>query len=219
MWGAIIGGALSAAGGLLSGVLNRNARRQDFKDSERLSWEQWNATNAYNHPVAQMSRLREAGLNPNLVYGHMPMSPEPSFVRSQPPEQLDFGFDKLAEAVREQEAFDLNKESTLHAMALQEANLELAKENSLRNEREMDMRNSLLPFQQAEIASRIALNKAHENAVKDPRFRGVNDILGDLYSGVRNQGRETANIWRQIYNHPVVNRVSRRVRNFFNWNR
>lgn len=29
----------------------------------------WNMQNAYNAPAAQMQRLREAGLNPNLVYG------------------------------------------------------------------------------------------------------------------------------------------------------
>lgn len=31
--------------------------------------EMWNLQNAYNSPTAQMSRLRQAGLNPNLVYG------------------------------------------------------------------------------------------------------------------------------------------------------
>lgn len=33
------------------------------------SWAHWNAMNAYNHPAEQMKRLREAGLNPMLVYG------------------------------------------------------------------------------------------------------------------------------------------------------
>lgn len=31
--------------------------------------EQWQRENAYNHPKQQMERLRQAGLNPNLVYG------------------------------------------------------------------------------------------------------------------------------------------------------
>ena len=30
---------------------------------------QWHRENAYNSPTAQMERLRQAGLNPNLVYG------------------------------------------------------------------------------------------------------------------------------------------------------
>lgn len=41
-----------------------SARKQDD-----YSWSHWNAMNAYNHPVEQMKRLREAGLNPLLVYG------------------------------------------------------------------------------------------------------------------------------------------------------
>lgn len=31
--------------------------------------EDWARTNQYNHPLEQMNRLRQAGLNPNLVYG------------------------------------------------------------------------------------------------------------------------------------------------------
>lgn len=31
--------------------------------------ENWDMQNAYNHPSAQMKRLEESGLNPNLVYG------------------------------------------------------------------------------------------------------------------------------------------------------
>ncbi|QCQ85144.1 DNA pilot protein [Blackfly microvirus SF02] len=32
--------------------------------------EMWNRSNAYNAPTAQMQRLQDAGLNPNLVYGN-----------------------------------------------------------------------------------------------------------------------------------------------------
>ncbi|MDR1941429.1 MAG: hypothetical protein LBQ47_03810 [Endomicrobium sp.] len=34
------------------------------------SIEAWNRTNEYNSPSAVMQRLKDAGLNPNLVYGH-----------------------------------------------------------------------------------------------------------------------------------------------------
>lgn len=37
-------------------------QRQDAKSD-------WEMQNEYNHPSSQMARLREAGLNPNLVYG------------------------------------------------------------------------------------------------------------------------------------------------------
>lgn len=35
----------------------------------------WHKMNAYNSPMAQMERFKEAGLNPNLIYGNMSSSP------------------------------------------------------------------------------------------------------------------------------------------------
>lgn len=35
----------------------------------------WNRQNEYNSPSAQMTRFKEAGLNPNLIYGQMSQSP------------------------------------------------------------------------------------------------------------------------------------------------
>lgn len=42
----------------------------------------WNMQNAYNAPSAQMERLKAAGLNPNLVYGHGADAQSTSPVRS-----------------------------------------------------------------------------------------------------------------------------------------
>lgn len=45
---------------------------QNIKGAEYAhdqSLQDWNRQNAYNHPQAQMERLKSAGLNPNLIYG------------------------------------------------------------------------------------------------------------------------------------------------------
>lgn len=42
-------------------------REQD--SANRAAMTSWTMANDYNHPVAQMERLKAAGLNPNLVYG------------------------------------------------------------------------------------------------------------------------------------------------------
>lgn len=82
-----LGFAAASAGGdllnnLLSGISNRrqNKRMVDF----------WNMNNQYNHPSAQMERLREAGLNPNMIYGTGTQaaglsSAPPKAVPAQPP--------------------------------------------------------------------------------------------------------------------------------------
>lgn len=53
----------------------RQAKKQNQANRELAEYqyskdvEMWNLNNAYNSPKAQMERLKQAGLNPNLVYG------------------------------------------------------------------------------------------------------------------------------------------------------
>lgn len=82
--GAVTAGAAGitqATGGLLSGKKNRkaaareNQKQRDFAQQQAdqayaYDLEQWHRNNAYNDPSAQMTRLQNAGLNPNLVYGN-----------------------------------------------------------------------------------------------------------------------------------------------------
>ena len=81
--GAIIGGLGSLAGSMIGANAQRRANIQNMQlakyqnnwqtaENEKAyarSVEMWNMQNQYNSPTAQMSRLRQAGLNPNLVYG------------------------------------------------------------------------------------------------------------------------------------------------------
>lgn len=71
---------IAAAAGLLGGIVNNvgaNSRQKKQNEANRelaeYQWnknlEMWNMQNEYNNPANQMSRLREAGLNPNMVYG------------------------------------------------------------------------------------------------------------------------------------------------------
>lgn len=70
-------GVLSALGGdILSAGLNlysqHQAQRYNSKEADKArayNTMMWEKQNAYNHPMEQMRRLREAGLNPNLMYG------------------------------------------------------------------------------------------------------------------------------------------------------
>lgn len=74
--GAIILGAAQLAGAganaFAQGKQNKKTRKWNEKmyyrqlaDNERL----WHQQNAYNHPLAAMNRLKEAGLNPMLMQG------------------------------------------------------------------------------------------------------------------------------------------------------
>lgn len=59
-------GFLSKVGGWVNDVLGTT---DAMNQQNQQQWAMWNAQNAYNTPAAQMERLKEAGLNPALVYG------------------------------------------------------------------------------------------------------------------------------------------------------
>ena len=78
---AAIPAAVTAAGQVLGtginaiaqGKMNKKTRQWNEKmyaQQRTDALADWNMQNAYNSPEQQMQRLRDAGLNPNLVYGN-----------------------------------------------------------------------------------------------------------------------------------------------------
>lgn len=79
---AIISGGASlissALGSASSGNMNKKNRKFTAEQNalnRKMSWDMWNSTNAYNTPLAQMARFKEAGLNPHLIYGQTNEAP------------------------------------------------------------------------------------------------------------------------------------------------
>lgn len=109
---AIVNGASGLIGGLFGlkntddvNKANIQAVRETNKANRELAqynWEQqrqmWNEKNAYDSPIQQMARLKEAGLNPNLVYGSIGnmsgQAPTPAMPTQEAPhaERSDYGF-------------------------------------------------------------------------------------------------------------------------------
>lgn len=70
MLGAMIGGFLG--NGLMSLFNNRaqNEMNRDIQErQQKFDINMWNMKNVYDSPDMQMLRLKNAGLNPNLIYG------------------------------------------------------------------------------------------------------------------------------------------------------
>lgn len=66
----ILGQGIGAAS---QGAVNRKTRNYNVRMYQRQRADalaDWAMQNEYNHPSSQMARLREAGLNPHLVYGN-----------------------------------------------------------------------------------------------------------------------------------------------------
>lgn len=60
---------INVSGDMLSQRWQRKWLEKTYETQKKDALEQWNRENAYNSPKQQMQRLKEAGLNPNLVYG------------------------------------------------------------------------------------------------------------------------------------------------------
>lgn len=102
--GSIIGSAITGGTSLGNGLFGYFSTKATNKANKKLAEiayqqnvEQWERENAYNHPAQQMARLKEAGLNPNLVYGNgsavqtSARSPQLNYPNMQTPNlQLDF---------------------------------------------------------------------------------------------------------------------------------
>lgn len=65
----IIGGLVAGASNLIGQGVTNTQNRKLSKYSYQQDLAMWHRQNAYNHPSQQMARLKQAGLNPNLVYG------------------------------------------------------------------------------------------------------------------------------------------------------
>lgn len=75
-WAAAIEGVTGVAGGILAHESSKKLQKWEHLNNQSLMRDQfsnnvemWNMQNAYNTPSEQMKRMRDAGLNPALMYG------------------------------------------------------------------------------------------------------------------------------------------------------
>lgn len=61
---------LSQVGNMWQAKKQRIFQREMAQTAYNRDMEMWNKSNAYNSPQAQMQRLKDAGLNPNMMYGN-----------------------------------------------------------------------------------------------------------------------------------------------------
>lgn len=139
--GAAIGGGSSLLGDIfnLFGQSKANKEQEQYNLNVMNQQRQWSlqdvaAQNAYNSPVQQMQRLKEAGLNPNLIYGEgITASGQSDQPRSVPapsysPQNTLAGFSNLgAQASSAIQQFqDIQKTTaSVHQMEQSTANMKL----------------------------------------------------------------------------------------------
>ena len=69
LWEGIATAGINQGANIISTAMTNDANERMQQRQNAWNLEQWNRNNAYNHPAAQMQRLKAAGLNPDLLYG------------------------------------------------------------------------------------------------------------------------------------------------------
>lgn len=167
--------------------LNKKA----FERERAFYWKRFDATNQFNHPVQQMARLKQAGLNPALMYaksggtGQANMGPAPDQKVTQMPNlvggleysqlqvqkaQIDLAKDQATntrlQSLTEMEKANESKSRT-DLNKSQKIKLDLENEYisdmQLANLKKMEAETTLIGQQTEESGSRIELNKAQKD--------------------------------------------------------
>jgi len=115
--------------------------------ANQFNVDMWKRQNEYNAPKAQMARLKEAGLNPNLIYGTGANGASGN-AASAPT------FEKLSDAAYQ----PLNINSAMESLqSFTDWDIKKATSDNLRARTQMETQNALLKT--AETAGRILTNK------------------------------------------------------------
>lgn len=79
---AVAGAGANVIGGINSSNTQRDINAMNLEEARRILMMQrqwalfdWDKVNSYNSPLQQMQRYKEAGLNPQLIYGNVNNSP------------------------------------------------------------------------------------------------------------------------------------------------
>lgn len=189
--GAVVGSAISAGGSLLgSGISSlaglsklqskRWRRDQDWLAGRQYDlWkQQFDYESNYNSPLAQMQRLREAGLNPNLMYGegnsatgNVAMSP----VSGGSAPAVGFNSDVVAGAAAN--------------MMMQQAQIQNIRANTNKTNAEANRLGKITPLEVQLLDSRIASLKAStkRNLQQFDFFDQTKDIQAAILKGTSEQ--------------------------------
>lgn len=82
----------SLLGNVFGSFMTNQSNKKIARENRSFALDMWNRNNEYNTPIAQMQRLKEAGLNPNLMYGQGTTgnSPAPPSAEGRKPTEYNF---------------------------------------------------------------------------------------------------------------------------------
>ncbi|AXH73190.1 MAG: DNA pilot protein [Microviridae sp.] len=191
----LVTAGIEAGSSLLGGLFNKFFGNQQHAQSI----DDWNMQNAYNSPKAQMGRLKDAGLNPNLVYGQLQNGNAPQVPQQAPSKvNLEGIYSQAISLANQNKQIEQTVENLKTNQQLMQANIELSKANTeLRGSQGADLqsrisnRDILTPYQVQLSKSNIA------KADADVMLKGISGKF-QLDENERRQALTQSNLARSL---------------------
>jgi hypothetical protein len=163
---SLLTGIIGAGANTISTISTNNAQRRwneaMYNRQREDALADWARTNQYNSPLAQMQRFKEAGLNPNLIYGQTNMAQpvRSTDAKSWNPQAPAFNLgqivDQYLQAKQAGASIDIMKEQKENLKASTEGKLI----DNLRNAKGLSF---IEPMAQAKL----------EGALQDNKYKGA----------------------------------------------
>ncbi|WNK13107.1 MAG: DNA pilot protein [Microvirus sp.] len=146
--GSLIGAGISQIGNWLGGNAAHKRDRQEALDD-------WNRNNEYNAPAAQMQRFKDAGLNPQLIYGQgTPGNASATPVSTQKSGNYDYKTD-LQSIYGDAKRLEANMQQVQQTVENLKTNQQLMQANTDLAKQLNEQRGEIMPFKLDEYNSRI----------------------------------------------------------------
>jgi hypothetical protein len=121
--GGVVGGVVNAGLGMINSAIEGNRQRKniDLQNQANMNLakyqystqtDMWNKANEYNTPAAQMQRYKDAGLNPNLIYGQGSNGNSPNVLPQYHAPQLSYDYKpglNVSSAISDYQDFTIKK--------------------------------------------------------------------------------------------------------------
>lgn len=242
MIGQILSGIAGVGQSLIQrGTDKRNIAAQNKYNKELakytydLDLEQWNRANKFNSPLANMARLKEAGLNPNLVYGTGSATQlageSPKYQQSAADQSLTApnieGGIQSAQAYRQGEAnIALTHEQTQNVTATKDKTISETDIGKSSEGRKVDLHTlalkaqslsiqqaqTMLSTSKAKLTNQLTANEMQlveqevQKALKEPRMKALDNIKG------------AAALYNLFTTDPTAGSTLDQIKNWFNKN-
>ena len=161
----LLGAGIAGISSLASSLIGNAGSKKAQSRANAYNLEMWNRQNQYNHPVQQMARLKQAGLNPNLVYGGGVS-----------------GAAGMADKITPAKAPDYKMDNPLNSIN-QFANLKQtsAQTDNVKSQTDVNIQEALLKSEQtAKIISETSQNKFDLNLAKELRSTSADLVRENL---------------------------------------